>query len=71
MEIIVEIHKDKDGRPAGTVRGAGQVEGRSFSGNLAFLALVEDLYLAETSAAPPVCYDDAVSTDNKPERTEQ
>ena len=45
MEIIVEIHRGEDGRPAGTVRAADAAQGRSFSGNLEFLALVEDLYL--------------------------
>ena len=47
MEIIVEIQKGNDGRPVGTVRSAGQVDGRPFSGNLEFLAVVEALYLAE------------------------
>jgi hypothetical protein len=51
MEIIVEIHKGQDGRPIGTVRSATEAEGRSFSGNLDFLALVENLYLAETEPA--------------------
>ena len=58
MEIIVEIYKGKDGRPVGRVRGADKAQGRAFSGNLEFLALVEDLYLAET-------------IDDQPERTEQ
>jgi hypothetical protein len=71
MEIIVEIHKGEDGRPAGTVRAANAAIRRSFSGNLEFLALVEDLYLAEPRGVPPVCNDDAVSTEHKPERTEQ
>ena len=71
MEIIVEIHKGEDGRPAGTVRGADGAQRRSFSGNLEFLALVEDLYLADPRGAPSVSYDEAVPTDNKPERTEQ
>jgi hypothetical protein len=47
MEIVVEIHKGKDGRPVGTVRSADETEGRCFSGNLEFLAVVEELYLAE------------------------
>ena len=46
MEIVVEIHTGEDGRPAGTVRPAGAAQGRPFSGNLEFLALVESLYLA-------------------------
>jgi hypothetical protein len=71
MEIIVEIHKDEDGRPAGTVRGVHEAQGRPFSGNLEFLALVEDLYLAEPGGAPALPYDDALSTDDNPERTEQ
>jgi hypothetical protein len=71
MEIIVEIHKGEDGRPAGTVRGADEARGRSFSGNLEFLGLVEELYLAEPSGALHVSCDDAVPRDDKPERTEQ
>ena len=71
MEIIVEIHKGEDGRPTGTVRSATEADGRPFSGNLEFLALVEDLYLAESTGAPPVSDGDAVSTDHNPERTEQ
>jgi hypothetical protein len=59
MEIIVEIHKGEDGRPAGTVRAANAAEGRSFSGNLAFLALVEDLYLSAISTSPPISSDEA------------
>ena len=51
MEIIVEIHKGEDGRPTGTVRSATEAEGRPFSGNLEFLALVENLYLADTKPA--------------------
>jgi hypothetical protein len=51
MEIIVEIHRGEDGRPTGTVRSASEAEGRPFSGNLEFLALVEDLYLAEPTPA--------------------
>jgi hypothetical protein len=52
MEIIVEIHKGEDGRPTGSVRSATEAEGRPFSGNLEFLARVEDLYLAEPKPAP-------------------
>ena len=52
MEIIVEIHEGEDGRPTGTVRSAVQAEGRPFSGNLEFLALVENLYLAEPKPVP-------------------
>jgi hypothetical protein len=47
MKIIVDIYQDEDGRPAGTVRAEGQLEWRSFSGNLEFLALVERLYQAD------------------------
>ena len=44
VQIIVEIFEGEDGRAAGTVRAAGESRIRSFSGNLEFLALVEDLY---------------------------
>jgi hypothetical protein len=71
MEIIVEIHKGDDGRPAGTVRSVDEAEGRSFSGNLAFLALVENLYLAERSTTPPVPSDEAGLTDDNTKRREQ
>jgi hypothetical protein len=71
MEIIVEIYKGKDGRSAGTVRAAHEAEGRSFSGNLAFLALVEDLYLGENSTTPSGLYDDAGVSDHNPRRREQ
>jgi hypothetical protein len=50
MEIIIEIHQGEDGRPAGTVRAGGSATARPFSGNLEFLALVEDLYQAEDPA---------------------
>jgi len=70
MEIIVEIHKGEDGRPTGTVRASREMEGRSFSGNLAFLALIEDLYLAENSTTPPVSNDTGLTDDN-PKRREQ
>jgi hypothetical protein len=46
VQIIVDIHEGEDGRPAGTVRAAGQAEARAFSGNLEFLALIESLYRA-------------------------
>jgi hypothetical protein len=52
MEIIVEIYKAEDGRPAGFVRSADMAQARPFSGNLEFLALVEDLYLAEHRTTP-------------------
>jgi hypothetical protein len=63
MEIIVEIHKGEDGRPAGTVRTAAEAGGRPFSGNLEFLALVENLYLAETTPAPCIPDDQAGLSD--------
>jgi len=44
MQIIVHISEGDGGSPVGTVRAAGQPEVRPFSGNLEFLALVEDLY---------------------------
>jgi hypothetical protein len=55
MEIIIEIHQGEDGRAAGTVRAVGSTsKAQSFSGNLEFLALVEDLYKADVpSSAPP------------------
>jgi hypothetical protein len=49
MEIIVDIGQGEDGRPTGTVRPAGEAAGRSFSGNLEFLALVESLYQSDSS----------------------
>jgi hypothetical protein len=52
MEIIVEIHVGKDGRPTGTVRAANTAQGHSFSGNLQLLALVENLYLGQDDTAP-------------------
>jgi hypothetical protein len=63
MEIIIEIHVDEDGRPAGTVRAANMAVGRSFSGNLQFLALVEDLYLSQKDPAP-VQSDEAGAAEN-------
>jgi len=71
MEIIVEIHNGEDGRPAGTVRAANAAEGRSFSGNLQFLALVEDLYLGDNSTTPSIPSDEAGFTDDKTKRREQ
>jgi hypothetical protein len=71
MESIVDIHKGEDGRPVGTVRTSDQAEGRPFSGNLEFLALVENLYLAEHSTAAPDVYDGAATNDTKSERREQ
>jgi hypothetical protein len=47
MEIIVNIHLDEDGRPAGTVRAASGSDARPFSGNLELLALIESLYRDE------------------------
>ena len=64
MEIIVEIHEDEDGRPAGTVRAANTAERRSFCGNLEFLALVEDLYLGEDNTTPSVESDAGITDDN-------
>jgi hypothetical protein len=71
MEIIVEIHSGEDGRSAGTVRAANAAEGRSFSGNLQFLALVEDLYLGVDSTTPSIPSDEAGLTDDKTKRREQ
>jgi hypothetical protein len=45
VQIIVEISEGEDGRAVGTVRAAGESQARPFSGNLEFLALVENLYL--------------------------
>jgi hypothetical protein len=52
MEIIVDIHEGDDGRPAGTVRAASGTNGRPFSGNLEFLALVEHLYRSDGDDTP-------------------
>jgi hypothetical protein len=71
MEIIVEIHQGKDGRPTGTVRSAGETQGRSFSGNLEFLAVVEDLYLAQPNTPPSVSGHKPGRTDNNTEWREQ
>jgi hypothetical protein len=70
MEIIVEIHKGEDGRPTGTVRSATQADGRPFSGNLEFLALVENLYLAERPPAPSAPDDPAGLSDNTERRAQ-
>jgi hypothetical protein len=51
MQIIVDIAEGEGGRPVGTIRAAGQPGVRSFSGNLEFLALVEDLYRVNTDQA--------------------
>lgn len=53
MRIIVDIYQDEDGRPAGTVRAEDEPQGRSFSGNLEFLALVERLYQADEHLQRP------------------
>jgi hypothetical protein len=44
VQIIVDISLDENGRAVGTVRGAGDTHARAFSGNLEFLALIENLY---------------------------
>jgi hypothetical protein len=51
MRIILDIYEGEDGRPAGSVRAEGQLDGRSFSGNLEFLALVESLYLSDANTS--------------------
>jgi hypothetical protein len=51
VQIIVNISQDEDGRAVGTVRAAGRARARSFSGNLEFLALIEDLYQVSTEPA--------------------
>jgi hypothetical protein len=51
MQIIVDIAEGEGGRPVGTIRAAGQPGVRSFSGNLEFLAMVEDLYRVNTDRA--------------------
>ncbi len=71
MEIIVEIHIGEDGRSAGTVRAANAAKGRAFSGNLEFLALVEDLYRVENSTTPSIPSDEAGLTDDNTKRREQ
>jgi hypothetical protein len=71
MEIIVEIHKGENGRPAGTVRSPDGRKGRSFSGNLEFLAMVEDLYLAESTTSPSVVDDRTGLTDDNTGRKPQ
>lgn len=54
VEIVVEIHQGEDGRPTGTVRAAGSSEARSFSGNLEFIALVENLYRVDDCSTSPL-----------------
>ena len=51
MQIIVDISEGEDGRPVGTIRAAGELDVRSFSGNLEFLALVEALYRVNVAIA--------------------
>jgi hypothetical protein len=51
MQIIVDIAEGEDGRPVGTIRAAGQPGVRSFSGNLEFLAVVENFYQVNTHPA--------------------
>jgi hypothetical protein len=53
MRIVVDIYQGEDGRAAGTVRAEGQPEGRPFSGNLEFLALVEGLYRSDEHTSSP------------------
>jgi hypothetical protein len=48
VQIIVNISQDEGGRAVGTVRAAGRTLSRAFSGNLEFLALIEDLYQVST-----------------------
>jgi hypothetical protein len=50
VQIIVNISQDEDGRAVGTVQAAGHSLSRSFSGNLEFLALIEDLYRVSTKS---------------------
>lgn len=49
----MDIYLDEDGRPAGTVRTEDQLDARSFSGNLEFLALVESLYRVDGHFSNP------------------
>ena len=51
MQIIVDIAEGEGGRAVGTIRVAGQPEVRPFSGNLEFLAVVEDLYRVDALRA--------------------
>jgi hypothetical protein len=51
MQIIVDICEGEDGRPEGTVQVAGQPGIRTFSGNLEFLARIEDLYRVDAGTA--------------------
>jgi hypothetical protein len=47
VQIIVDITLDENGRAIGTLRRAGETRSRAFSGNLEFLALIENLYRRE------------------------
>jgi hypothetical protein len=51
VQIIVDISQDENGRAVGTVRAAGHAHSTVFSGNLEFLALIEDLYRHPRDAA--------------------
>jgi hypothetical protein len=62
VQIIVEISLDEDGRAVGTVRSAGHTQCWPFSGNLEFLALVENLY----RVAPDTVTDEADPRDKDP-----
>jgi hypothetical protein len=53
MRIIVDIYLGEDGRPAGTVRPEDQLDARSFSGNLEFLALIESFYRVDDDFSTP------------------
>jgi hypothetical protein len=53
MEIILNIEEGDDGRPARTVRAAGNPGARPFCGNLEFLALVDSLYRADHRPSNP------------------
>jgi hypothetical protein len=53
VQIIVDIEHWEAGRPSGTVRSAHGVVGKSFSGNLEFIAIVERLYQADSDASRP------------------
>ncbi len=48
VKIIVDVTLDENGRAVGSVRRAGHTaRARAFSGNLEFLALIENLYRTE------------------------
>ncbi len=51
VQIIVDISLDGNGRAVGTVRAAGDTRSRAFSGNLEFLAVIENLYRTDRGAA--------------------